>query len=65
MSDATVLDRVAQVNGTAKRPALGVRWDVLPPEAQAAATVLSEREWSVLSRRLAGESLAATESRYT
>ena len=23
MSDATVLDRVAQVNGTAQRPALG------------------------------------------
>ncbi len=59
MSDATLLDRVAHVNGTAKRPALGVRWDVLPPEARTAAAVLSEREWSVLSRRLAGETLTA------
>ena len=59
MSDATLLDREAQVNGTANRPALGVRWDVLPPEARTAAAVLSEREWSVLSRRLAGETLTA------
>jgi hypothetical protein len=36
-----------------------VRWEMVPRAARAAAMVLSEREWSVLSRRLAGESLAA------
>jgi hypothetical protein len=35
-----------------------VRWEMVPRAARAAAVVLSEREWSVLSRRLAGESLA-------
>jgi hypothetical protein len=36
-----------------------VRWEMVPRAARAAAVVLSDREWSVLSRRLAGESLAA------
>jgi hypothetical protein len=52
MSEVTLLERAPHVNRL-------VRWELLPGAAQAAATGLSEREWSVLSRRLAGESLAA------
>jgi hypothetical protein len=52
MSDMTLLQRAPHVNRL-------VRLEMLPGTAQAAAAALSEREWSVLSRRLAGESLAA------
>jgi len=35
---------------------LGVRWDVVPPEAQAAVACLTARQWDVVCWRLNGES---------
>ncbi len=35
---------------------LGVRWDVVPPEARAAVACLTARQWDVLCWRLNGES---------
>ncbi len=37
------------------RAVLGIRWDKVPPEAKAACGAITEYSWSVVRRRLAGE----------
>ena len=41
---------------TVRAVVLGVRWDVVPPEAQAAVACLTARQWDVVCWRLNGES---------
>jgi DNA-binding CsgD family transcriptional regulator len=57
MSETTVQDRIGHVNGA-------VRWEMLPPEAQAAVARLTGRQWEALCRRLHGESYARIAKRH-
>jgi DNA-binding CsgD family transcriptional regulator len=58
MSEVALLERAPHVNGTAEQTAPTVRWEMLPPEAQAAVARLTGRQWEALCRRLRGESYA-------
>ncbi len=41
------------------RAVLGIRWDKVPPEAKAACGAITEYSWSVIRRRLAGQTCKA------